>query len=940
MSPVVSPDREPVVPAPASVAFVTSLRARGAAPAVHTGSVTLTYAALADLVDAAAASLGTGRRLVLLAADNSLDSLVTYLGALSGGHVPLLAPGDRVQHLDRLVDAYDPDVVAGAGDGGWQVVARHADPAHQLHPDLALLLPTSGSTGSPKVVRLSHTNLDSNARSIAEALSIRSTDRAVTSLPLHYCYGLSVVHSHLAVGASLVLTDLSVVDPCFWELFDTTAATTLAGVPHSFDLLERSGFADRDHPSLRVVTQAGGRLDPATVQRFAALGRERGWDLFVMYGQTEATARMAVLAPDLVESRASSVGAPVPGGTFRIEPLGEIDCGFGELVYSGPNVMLGYAEHAADLARGRDVHELRTGDLARFGADGLVEIVGRRSRFAKVVGLRIDLDQVERDLWQAGHPSHCVDLGDAVGVLTERPGAGTSVTDTVRRLHGIPASAVVVLDGLEAPRLATGKPDYPGVKEILGAHRASRPATTGQAETTAAGEGDRVGAVVALYRELLDAPHATADTSFVDLGGDSLSYVEVSLRLERVLDALPGGWHLLPPRDLVVAPSAARPSRSWLQRVETSVVLRAVAVLLILANHTHLSFVPGGAHTLLALAGFNLARFQLTHRSRGDRAKGVARSALRIWAPSAAWISVVAVVAGTYDWRNVLLLNQVLGDWARWSDHWHYWFVEAVVALLLGTAALMAIPAVDRWERRWPFAFPLALVGFGLLTRYAVVVPDAGPYRGANAYVLIWLFATGWAAARATTTAQRLLVSAIPVLTVPGFWPSMPLREVTIIVGLLVLIWVPTVVVPAVLGRAAAVVASASLFVYLTHFVVYPHLMATSSVLAMAASVAVGVAYWRLWLRVESLSATVAAGVSARVAGSSVAASSLAGSSATGLRRWSRARPARSTAPRPVADSATTTAMFHPETSAAGPSPEPACVATTTNIVMPQAAPR
>ena len=395
-----------VAPARRAVRFVTSLRAHGAAPAVHTGSGSLSYAALADLVDDAAAALGGGRRLVMLAADNSLDALVTYLGALAAGHVPLLVPGDRLQHLDRLAEAYDPDVVAGRGARGWQVVERHEGADHTLHPDLALLLPTSGSTGSPKVVRLSHDNLDSNADSIVEALGLRATDRAVTSLPLHYCYGLSVVHSHLAVGASLVLTDLSVVDPCFWDLFDSSGATTLAGVPHSFDLLERSGFADRDHPSLRAITAAGGRLDPETVTRFSELGREQGWDLFVMYGQTEATARMAVLPPTSREQRPGTVGAPVPGGAFRIEPLGEIDCGFGELVYVGPNVMLGYAESAVDLARGRDVHELRTGDLARIGPDGLVEIVGRRSRFAKVLGLRIDLDQVERDLRDDGahHP--------------------------------------------------------------------------------------------------------------------------------------------------------------------------------------------------------------------------------------------------------------------------------------------------------------------------------------------------------------------------------------------------------------------------------------------------------------------------------------------------------------------------------------------------------
>jgi acyl-CoA synthetase (AMP-forming)/AMP-acid ligase II len=836
------------------VGFVASLADRGQDTAVHTNGTSITYAALADLVAAAGRALGTGRRLVLIAAENSLDALVTYLGALHAGHVPLLAPGDRLQHLDGLIEAYDPDVVAGRGDAGWQVTPLHPLPSHDLHAELALLLTTSGSTGSPKLVRLSHENLDSNAAAIAESLGVRRTDRAMTSLPLHYCYGLSVVHSHLSAGAAVVLTDLSVVDPCFWSLFDEVGATTLAGVPHSFDLLDRSGFAQRAHPSLRVVTQAGGRLTPDMVQKYAALGRQRGWDLFVMYGQTEATARMAVLPPGLLEVRPETVGRPVPGGSFRLDPLSEIDCGLGELVYSGPNVMLGYAESVLDLSRGREVHELRTGDLARLGPDGLVEIVGRRSRFAKVVGLRIDLDQVERDLATTGHETHCVDLGDAIGVLVAAPGSGADVTQTVTRRHGIPASGVVVLDGLEAPRLATGKPDYPGMAELIGAHRVRAPQTSAE-DRSQRSAGDLTAAVVRLYASLLSTPHADPTTSFVDLGGDSLSYVEVSVRLEALLDALPDGWHLLAPSELAAtapAPGAAVRARRGLHTVDTTVLLRAVAILLILANHTHLSFVPGGAHTLLALVGYNLARFQLTSRPRRERVRGIGRSVSRVVLPSAAWIGVVALVAGTYDWRNVLMLNQVLGDWARWSDHWHYWFIEAVTSLLLGTALLMAVPAVDRWERRWPFAFPVALVGVGLLTRYAVLVPDAGPYRGANAYVLIWLFATGWAAARASTTWQRLLVSAIPVLTVPGFWPSMPGREVTIIVGLLTLIWFPTARVPGWVGRAASQIATASLFVYLTHFVVYPRIMGYNSVLAMACCLAVGIAYCRLWTGLEA----------------------------------------------------------------------------------------
>jgi non-ribosomal peptide synthetase component E (peptide arylation enzyme) len=841
------------LPAPRTVGLVADLAARGDAPAVVADGEVLSYAALAGLVDEEARRFGPGRRLVLVAAENTLACLVTYLGALRAGHVVLLAPGDRAQHLDGLVAAYDPDTVAGAGADGWQVVPRRQDPAHELHPDLALLLPTSGSTGSAKLVRLSHENLDSNARAIAESLGLGPEDRAVTSLPLHYCYGLSVLHSHLVVGASIALTELSLVDPCFWELVDSAAVSTLAGVPHSFELLERSGFTQRHHPTLRRLTQAGGRLAPERVVRFATVGQERGYDLFVMYGQTEATARMAVLPPDLAATRPTSVGLPIPGGDLRIDPISEVDCGLGELVYRGPNVMLGYAESPLDLARGRDLHELRTGDLGRRAPDGLLELVGRRSRFAKVVGLRIDLDQVEHDLVDAGVDAHCVDLGDALGVVAGTAGCGIRVSDLVTSRYGIPARALVVVDGAEPLRLPTGKPDYPGMAELVGARRRE----TSSATPSTAGS-DLTERVVGLYRTLLDAP-ATRDTNFVQLGGDSLSYVEVSLRLEEVLGGLPTGWHLLSPRTL--AEQATEPARDrgsrprWvphLHRVETSVVVRAVAVLMILANHTHLSFVPGGAHTLLAMAGFNLARFQLTERPRLQRVRGILRSVARIVLPSSVWIAGAALVTGAYDWRNVLMLNQFLGDWARWSPHWHYWFIEAVATLLVGTALLVAVPAADRWERRRPLAFPLALVAAGLVTRYDVLLPDTGPYRGANAYVLIWLFATGWAAARARTTAQRLLVSAIPVLTVPGFWPSMPGRELTVIAGVLALVWVPTVRLPRWVAFAASQVAAASLFVYLTHFVVYPHLMATSSLLAMAASLAVGIAYCHAWNRVTA----------------------------------------------------------------------------------------
>src|SRR6476659_617961 len=200
------------------VPFAADLASYGDSPAILTDTLAMTYRELAERVDAFARRLGATRRLVALAAANDVDSLVVYLAALAGGHPLILLPEAKPAALESLVAAYDPDVVVQSGNGQLLLDERRDGTGHELHPDLALLLSTSGSTGSPKLVRLSEANLVANATAIVDSLNLTPDDRAITSLPLHYCYGLSVVHSHLLIGAGLVLTDLSVVDECFWRL--------------------------------------------------------------------------------------------------------------------------------------------------------------------------------------------------------------------------------------------------------------------------------------------------------------------------------------------------------------------------------------------------------------------------------------------------------------------------------------------------------------------------------------------------------------------------------------------------------------------------------------------------------------------------------------------------------------------------------------------------
>lgn len=815
------------------------LKGRPGDPAVITDETTLTYAELEQAVMDRAAAYGPARGVVLLEAGNDLDSVVGYLAALAARRPVLLTPpgGDHAELRTRYRAAFE-----GRAD---------------LHPDLALLLSTSGSTGSPKLVRLSRENLTANAASIAAYLGLTSADRAMSSLPLHYCYGLSVLNSHLSVGAAVILTDLSVADECFWDVAARHGATSFAGVPYTFDLLDTSGFADRSLPSLRYITQAGGKMPPETVRRYAALGESRGWDLVVMYGQTEATARMAYLPPALAASRPEAIGIPIPGGHFHLDPVdgagdGLAD-GVGELVYTGPNVMMGYAESVADLAREPELTELRTGDLARQADDGLWEITGRRSRFGKILGLRIDLDRIESELAASAGcgPVRAVAPGARLHLFTDDPGAADRLPGLVDGIVALPRALVQVHVIDEVPRTPNGKVDYATLSAWASMADAAGPPDAGLAE------GADAEALRTVYATVLRRPDATVADSFVSLGGDSLSFVEIATQLGERLGTLPSGWQH---RSIAELAASARSPRRWLRPVEIPVLLRAVAIVAIVGSHADVWTLLGGAHILLAVAGFNLARFGLTAPTRTLRARRLLRGAAAVALPAALWVCALALVSDRYHWPTALGLNQALGS-DEWTRDWQLWFLEVITWSFAGLALLLLVPVLDRWQRRHRFGAAAVVVGATLAVRYLWVGLEAGPTERYTIGCVLWCLALGWAAAEAQRPWQRVLVAVTVVVATYGFFGD-PLREATVALGILVLLVPWPTLLPWPLARLAAVLAASSLWIYLVHWQIYPGLEAAGlgwlGVLASVAAgmvAALGPAAWAARARVARLTA-------------------------------------------------------------------------------------
>ena len=439
--------------------------------AIDDSGRSITYGEICDFATMFAKQLPQ-RSLIFILSENCIDSLLGYTAALSNRIVPLIISAATEEGLyNHLYELYQPEYLwmPQAKAEGREVVfsawdyslVKTGNKPTPMYDELSLLLPTSGSTGSPKLVRHSYRNIEANADNVRRLFELDGTEKAMAILPMHYTMGLSVIASHLLAGSTLLLSGRSLLDKGFWAML--REATSFTGVPYSYEILAKMRFTRMDLPNLNVISQGGGKLSPELFQALAQYAHDNGKKFIATYGQSECTARMAYLPAELAMEKTCSIGIAEPGGRLSIVDEngnetfeGEAQ---GEMVYRGDNVTLGYANSQEDLLKGDENHGvMHTGDLARRDKDGCYFIIGRLKRFLKIFGLRVGLDECERIIAaECNCESVCVGTDEKMIVYITDAEKQTMVKTTLLQKTHIVATCFDIRVVNEIPKNGIGK---------------------------------------------------------------------------------------------------------------------------------------------------------------------------------------------------------------------------------------------------------------------------------------------------------------------------------------------------------------------------------------------------------------------------------------------------------------------------------------------------
>ncbi len=437
----------------------------------------------------------SGKDLVFLAADTSSDSILIYISCIMH-HIPICMVDSKTpeKQMIQLLERFQPTVIWIPSYLSMQIQAidnwlRSKNQAEQNirqkiwrdyllfsvmweteggcvpDPGIALLLPTSGSTGLGKYVMLSDKNIQANTEAIINRLEICTGDRAMVMLPQCYSYGLSVINTYLMQGGTLLLPYHSWLKKEFWEFFQNNAGNAISGVPFLYQMLRKINFSSIKLPDLKLMTQAGGALDRSSKDYFLKIAQSRQIDFAVMYGQTEATARISSFFLNRFPEKKDSVGTVLEGGRLQIlckqSAASDIGNAAGEILYAGNNVFCGYAYSREDLQNSKKKEILYTGDIGYLDADGYLFLTGRMKRIAKLYGMRIQLDEIEQTLFEKhGLITACVEENEKLVIIFDDAEWKESTVCSLLEQMGIEKNMIKSRYVSTLPRTVSGKIAY------------------------------------------------------------------------------------------------------------------------------------------------------------------------------------------------------------------------------------------------------------------------------------------------------------------------------------------------------------------------------------------------------------------------------------------------------------------------------------------------
>lgn len=430
--------------------------------------------------------LNLARCIIFCLCENCAGSLVGYLAFENNKQVPLLLSAkldqDLLLNLETLyqpsyywVPEWKENKVEGEkvfSSYGYVLIKTNYLP-YPLNENLSMLLTTSGSTGSPKLVRHKYGNLEANAENVAIAFSWRpDKEVGICDLPMNYTMGLNVINSHLIVGASVLMVKANLMDPDFWKFVRVNSGTSFCGVPFSYEIMRRIGFDKMDLPDLYTLAEGGGKLTDKMFKWVAAYAKDNGKRFCATFGTSETSARMAFLDPGFALDKIGSIGKAIPNGElFLLDEVANDDGSVtGELGYRGPNVTMGYANNKDDLLKEDEFcGEYHTGDIAKRDADGFYYIIGRKGRFLKLFGLRISLDETERILKTQFPNSDIVCTGNdkIMNIFVTDKGIKESIIPYISKKTNLHNSAFKVFVIDKIPRNNYGKVVFADLEKYI-----------------------------------------------------------------------------------------------------------------------------------------------------------------------------------------------------------------------------------------------------------------------------------------------------------------------------------------------------------------------------------------------------------------------------------------------------------------------------------------